>query len=62
MIVDDQHRNLHDAAQEAVLSISLFYFLALPSDTQSKLQQLAMYCGCAHVPWFAYKVNQQDES
>lgn len=61
MIVDRQHRDLHDAAQEAVLSISMFYFLAMPSDAQKKLQHLAMHCGCSHVPWFSHEVRLRDE-
>jgi hypothetical protein len=42
MIVDDEHRNLHDRAQDVVLSI-----------TKKYLRELAMFCGCSHVEWFS---------
>lgn len=61
MIVDDQHRQLHDAAQELVLSVNDFYFLMLPPTVKERLQDLAMYCGCSHVSWFSHKVRVEDE-
>jgi hypothetical protein len=53
MIVDDEHRNLHDRAQDVVLSITKKSFLGLPPDTQEYLRELAMFCGCSHVEWFS---------
>lgn len=61
MIVDKQHLRLHEAAQEVVLSIDGDAFRRLDSKTQSLLRTLAMFCGCSHVPWFSWEVEDEDE-
>ena len=57
MIVDDQHLQLHEAAQLFVLSIDGLSFDLLPPKSQKRLQDLAMYCGCSHVSWFSTTVR-----
>lgn len=61
MIVDDQHLQLHEAAQEFVLSVDKWNFYKLPPKSRKLLQDLAMYCGCSHVPWFSEHVELEEE-
>jgi len=58
MIVDDQHRDLHDTAQQVCLSLDFDGFVLLPDECQKAMIDLALRCGCTHVSWFTYGVNR----
>lgn len=53
MITDPVHERLHYSAQEVCLALGVNDFNRLDEKTQRALQDLAMYCGCSHVPWFS---------
>ena len=52
MIVDEQHLRLHEAAQEVCLKLDADSFVLLSDEAKDAMIELAMLCGCSHVPWF----------